>query len=474
MLQMNSVNGLFGGAALIGIVATCWERVKTLLYRFTSMLIVSSRVEGMAANALGTHFWKGHKRSPFGERCYSSRQVFVRPLSRWAQVGYEFFGPDPVIFWKGFCPIIVGRAKKNNGNEVSARPMSTDIPDDGGTLTVTYLRGTWNIEQLIIKALDQFNDRNVPTAKPHRHFIRRLKGSGARKRNSKSYAEDEMVPGTKSVARSEISSAHVDDVRLLKWTHDEVGSPIPEDRKALEALVLPKNVEEVVTEIRRWCNSEAWYKEKQIPWRRGWLLYGKPGTGKTSLVRAIAQDLDLPVLVFDLASMSNDELISNWQEMMQSVPCIALMEDIDAVFKGRENVAGENGGGLTFDCFLNVLGGIEEANGVFLVITTNHIQSMDEALGIPEKGADGVMISSRPGRVDRVIELLDMDEDCRRALAKRILSDCPEHIEITVTAGNGDTGAQFQERCSQIALQDYWDKQSEKKEIELGEMRLTA
>jgi hypothetical protein len=191
-------------------------------------------------------------------------------------------------------------------------------------------------------------------------------------------------------------------------------------------------------------------------------------TGKTSLVRAVAYDLDLPIYSFDLSTMSNEELIEKWKLMKTHTPCIALMEDIDAVFEGRKNRLGEYGGGLTFDCLLNCIGGIENCDGVMLVVTTNKIEDIDEALGIPRKDRDsnGTMISTRPGRIDRALELKELNEECRVKIAVRILKDYPEYISEVVKMGDGDTGAQFQERCTQIALERYWIKKNADRERE--------
>ena len=49
----------------------------------------------------------------------------------------------------------------------------------------------------------------------------------------------------------------------------------------------------------------------------------------------------MPIYVFNLAQMSNHELMKAWTEMQVNVPCIALIEDIDNVFHGRENVGPE-------------------------------------------------------------------------------------------------------------------------------------
>ena len=219
------------------------------------------------------------------------------------------------------------------------------------------------------------------------------------------------------------------------------------------------------------------------------MLYGPPGTGKTALARAFAEDLNMPIYVFNLAEMGNHELIKAWADMQVNVPCIALIEDVDNVFHGRENVARKNSGGippwmfqnkekddqktrpmgpLTFDCLLNCLDGVERADGVFTIITTNDISKIDPALGQPRKLPDGTVefISTRPGRVDKAVELTYMEAEDKKRMAERILDDYPVQLRemmafIDRFPDLQETPAQFQERCGQVALACFWKEQQE-------------
>jgi ATP-dependent 26S proteasome regulatory subunit len=92
---------------------------------------------------------------------------------------------------------------------------------------------------------------------------------------------------------------------------------------------------------------------------------------------------------------------------------------------------------------------------VFSIMTTNHIDKLDPALGVPTNGK-----SSRPGRMDRAIYMGTMAQDERRALAQLILADFPERIEQTVREGEGETPAQFQDRCALVATSLFWVQQS--------------
>ena len=144
-------------------------------------------------------------------------------------------------------------------------------------------------------------------------------------------------------------------------------------------------------------------------------------------------------------------------KLMSPIELLDIVEDLDAVFEGRENIAVKKGleNGLTFDSFLNSIDGVENTDGVFIIITTNDVKRLDPALGVPRNGGT---ISTRPGRIDRTLKFENLTEKGREKMATRILGDF-ERVkwEYLLVEGNDDTGAQFQERCSRVALNLFWE-----------------
>ncbi|KAI8611323.1 P-loop containing nucleoside triphosphate hydrolase protein [Chytriomyces sp. MP71] len=157
----------------------------------------------------------------------------------------------------------------------------------------------------------------------------------------------------------------------------------------------------VLSDAIEFMKNEKWYADRGIPYRRGYMFYGYPGTGKTSFVTALAGELKLNIYVISLANKGlTDETLT---ELMVDTPprCILLLEDIDAAFVSR-TVTGNTSNGasentivtnVTFSGLLNAIDGVAAQEGRILIMTTNHMEKLDPAL-------------IRPGRVD-VKVLLD-------------------------------------------------------------------
>ena len=149
---------------------------------------------------------------------------------------------------------------------------------------------------------------------------------------------------------------------------------------------------------------------------------------------------------------------------------VARERDDDERNKEGKEVERRFGNPLSFDVLLNCLDGVERCEGLFTIITTNHVEQIDPALGQPVTLPDGTsdFISTRPGRIDKAIELTYLRPEVKERMARHILRRFPDLLdEFLVTLQTEDrreTPAQFQERCGQIALKEYWQEKQAARE----------
>jgi len=152
--------------------------------------------------------------------------------------------------------------------------------------------------------------------------------------------------------------------------------------------------DKIRNDVREFIDAREWYLDRGIPYHRGYLLHGPPGTGKTSFVQALAGSLDFNIAMLSLSQRGlHDDLL---QHLLATVPpqTIVLLEDADAAFNNRRqrDADGHSGSTVTFSGLLNALDGVASAEERVIFMTTNHIDRLDEAL-------------VRPGRVDMSIYL---------------------------------------------------------------------
>ena len=156
----------------------------------------------------------------------------------------------------------------------------------------------------------------------------------------------------------------------------------------------PASAAEIVADARAFTRLERWYAERGIPWRRGYLLHGAPGSGKTSLVRAVAGALRYPIYQLSLCGAGLDDDAFRGLLASAANRAILLIEDVDyaagaAVVSGAGPPPGaRSGGGLTLPGLLNALDGVGAADGRLLFMTCRDADALAPAL-------------VRPGRIDR-------------------------------------------------------------------------
>jgi hypothetical protein len=476
--------GAIGGVVL-GLMAGFWSKIKAVLWRAVSVLIQQVEIPSEAAhNAVIAFLVKNVTRSRFYDRMYGAMYEHTRD-GNFGLVPYEYFGSRSIVFWKGWVPFLFNneverksRQSKGSGEHGSSNSDATKVYS-----TITFLRGSLDVESILRAACSEMNqitwsNNTVLEQAKNRFVIHFIPSRGS---EDDDYGSDSNgLPWYQTHA-----------YRLLAHAREQLGKGGLHQGKALENLIYPMRVQNLIREIEMWRGSKDWYRGRGISWKRGWLLYGPPGTGKTALARAFAEDLNMPIYVFNLAEMTNHDLNKAWNDMLVNVPCIALIEDIDNVFHGRENVSRKNAGmsfvmsappkndhddntrsrpmtPLTFDCLLNCIDGVERSDGIFTIITTNDITKVDPALGQPRTLPDGTteFISTRPGRIDKAVELGYLELEGKKRMARRILGEYPPELAemlafVEKFSQLQETPAQFQERCAQVALARFWhDKEA--------------
>lgn len=173
----------------------------------------------------------------------------------------------------------------------------------------------------------------------------------------------------------------------------------PRRKRPLSSVILDYGLsEKIIRDVQEFIDSPKWYMDRGIPYRRGYILYGPPGCGKSSYIMALAGALDYNICVLNLSEkgLSDDRL--NHLLTVAPEQSIILLEDVDAAFLSRdlskENPGMYQGmGRLTFSGLLNALDGVASAEARIIFMTTNYIERLDPAL-------------IRPGRVD-MKELVD-------------------------------------------------------------------
>lgn len=199
--------------------------------------------------------------------------------------------------------------------------------------------------------------------------------------------------------------------------------------RPLTAVILAEGQREsIIADIEWFLGARAWYEERCLPYRRGYLFKGPAGTGKTTLAMAIAKHVGRPLYVLHLGGLESDNQLF---AAILNVPAeaVLLLDDFDTVqgTKSREADVVEQKPdgmtspkteqkGVTLGGLLNALDGAFTRDGRICIMNTNKPDAIDPAL-------------LRPGRVD-VPEMFDLfgREDALRLLKQLRPSVDPEEL----------------------------------------------
>jgi SpoVK/Ycf46/Vps4 family AAA+-type ATPase len=140
--------------------------------------------------------------------------------------------------------------------------------------------------------------------------------------------------------------------------------------------------QEIERDLAKFFASREVYEKYRIPWKRGILLIGPPGTGKTHTIKALINSMGQACLYVksfkSRCATDQDNMREVFSRARRNAPCILVLEDLDSLLDAKNR-----------SFFLNELDGFATNTGVLVLATTNHPEKLDPA------------ILDRPSRFDR-------------------------------------------------------------------------
>ena len=175
--------------------------------------------------------------------------------------------------------------------------------------------------------------------------------------------------------------------KILKNGNWSTLSRLP--KRELDTIYLDQNKKDkIFNDLQNFFEREDEYNKFGIPYKRNYLLEGVPGTGKSSLIFALASYFNLNIHIIHLGPKVDDCV---FMSAINALPnnTILLLEDIDALFIDRK-ANDVNKSMVSFSGILNVLDGVGRKNKLITFMTSNYKDRLDKAL-------------IRPGRIDFIM-----------------------------------------------------------------------
>jgi SpoVK/Ycf46/Vps4 family AAA+-type ATPase len=285
----------------------------------------------------------------------------------------------------------------------------------------------------------------------------------------------DIVKVLKSIKPS-TSLARLEEYNTFKLDYERRSNP--EEHRELEKKVMLDDVvdlQEAKRALREAVEIPILHpelvKKYDIGNIKGILLFGPPGTGKSMLMQAVANELgDVHVLTisgYDIAKYGQEKagltVKGVFDRAKENAPSIVFIDEIDALVPSRDS-ATSNGLQLTGD-FLQEFDKIKQANGVVVVAATNRPDALDPAL-------------LRAGRFDRLIFMPAPDEPSRAKIFELNLEKAPIGSDMDfqklASLTEGYTGADIANVCRQAKMNALESSLTAEKEMSIGMAEMLA
>ncbi len=215
--------------------------------------------------------------------------------------------------------------------------------------------------------------------------------------------DEEFVPAFKSVYKVPSGIYEIVWNRQLSQ-HTIKKQPFKTD----ELYQLPSyEIQDILKDIQNFWDRRDKYREYNFVHKRGILMYGEPGCGKSGIIQLISKKLiENDGIILNIKDSEDVEyfidFIATFRKIEPNRPLIVLLEDIDSI-AGDSNHATSK--------LLNILDGVKQIEDVVYIATTNYPEKLQER------------ITNRPSRFDRRYKVELPNEEIREAYIRHKLTE---------------------------------------------------
>lgn len=235
-----------------------------------------------------------------------------------------------------------------------------------------------------------YDDKNVPYKIMSQHdccsdeeIVTKLELSADSKEILTSFADEAKEWCDNEKKKIRMNSKETMNIYYYKKDYWTLLSKSP--KRPLSTVYLKENIlDDLVSKTKKFFSDETRdiYLSFGIPYKSVQLIHGPPGTGKTSLIKSIASDLDCDLYILPISKdMLDTNLIDAFSYISdnEEKERIIVIEDIDTLFDG-ERKEGDDHNGITLQAFLNCLDGFTCVEGTMLFLTANKPEVLDFAM----------------------------------------------------------------------------------------------